>query len=82
MSKCVPRPQAAMCYQKMGLVNKHRMIMCISRNRVNQSRMANKSTNQSINHKITCVGPPPKPDLFLQKSISQIPLFWKRNWNF
>ena len=41
------------------LVNKHRMIMCILWNRINQLRMIIKS----INHKITYVEPPPKPDL-------------------
>ena len=67
MSEYVPGSRAAMrlAKKKMELVNKYRMIICISRDRVNQSRVANKSTNQSINYEIKYVGLPPKPNSFL-----------------
>ena len=65
-SRRVPGSRAAMrLTKKMELVNKYRMIICISRNRVNQSCVANKSTNQSINYEIKYVGLPPKPNSFL-----------------
>ena len=70
MNECVPEPRTATRYHRMGLVNKHRMTICISRNRANQTHMADKSTNQSINHEVKYVGPPPKPNLFLSKLIS------------
>ena len=40
------------------------IIKRISRNRVNQSCMANKSIDQSIKHEVKYVGPPPKPVYF------------------
>ena len=76
MSECVPRQQTATRYHRMRLVNKCKMIICISRNRVCRSHMANESINQSINHEISYVGPPPKPILFLHELVSQIPIFW------
>ena len=47
MSKYVPGQQTATRYHRMRLVNKHRMITRMSRNRVNQLHMANESINQS-----------------------------------
>ena len=70
MNECVPGPRTATHYHRMGLVSKPRMTICISRNRVNQTHMADKSTNQSINHEVKYVGPPLKPDLFLHELIS------------
>ena len=54
---------------KQRLVNEHRIVSCMS-----QSKSI-KHDNQSINEKITHVRPPPKPNLFLHKLISWIPLF-------
>ena len=59
----------------MGLVNKHRLIIYISWNMAKQSRMANKSINQSIGHEFTCVGPPTRAHFILPESISITPLF-------
>ena len=47
-SGCVHVQQTAMRYHKIGLVDKHRLIMYISWNIADQSRMTNKSINQSI----------------------------------
>ena len=47
-SGCVPDQQTATRYHKIGLVDKRRLIMYISRNIANQSRMANKSINQLV----------------------------------
>ena len=70
-SGCVPVQQTAMRYHKIGLVDKRRLIMYISWNIADQSRMTNKSNKQSINHKeITYVGPPPKPDHFAWINIT------------
>ena len=51
-SGCVPVQQTATRYHKIGLVDKRRLIMYISWNIANQSRMADKSTNRSINQSI------------------------------
>ena len=61
--ECVPYQQTTKCYHGMGLVNKHRLIIYLSWNMVKQSRMTNKSTNQSIGHEFTYVGLPPEPIL-------------------
>ena len=66
---CIPDQQTATRYHKIGLANKHRMITRISRNGVNQLHMTNESSNQSISHEITYVGPPPKPDCFCMDQI-------------
>ena len=72
-SGCVPGPWATVRYQKTRLVIKHKMFMCISRIRVNQSHIANESINQSINHEVPYVGPPPKPIYFAwTKSVNSI----------
>ena len=48
-----------------GLVsNEQDIIKRISRNRINQSYMANKLVKQSISREVTYVGPPPKPVYF------------------
>ena len=61
------------CAIKTRLVIKHKMIMCIPRIRVNQSHIANESINQSINHEVSYVGPPPKPIYFAwTKSVNSI----------
>ena len=60
-SGCVPVHQTATRYHKIGLVDKHRLIIYISWNIAKQSRMANKSINQSISNEFTYVGSPPKP---------------------
>ena len=59
-SGCVPVQQTATRYHKIGLVDKRKLIMYISWNITDQSRQI----NQSINHKIRYVGPPPKPVYF------------------
>ena len=41
----------------------------------NKSIMCGNQIDQSINHKIPYVEPPPKPILFLHESISITPLF-------
>ena len=53
--------RATMCYQQRGLVHNLGIISCMSESRINQLCMIIKSNNQSINHKVTYVGPPPKP---------------------
>ena len=47
-NECVPGPPVTNALSETGLVNKHRRIMCISRNRVNQTHLANESISQSI----------------------------------
>ena len=42
----------------------------------NKSYMATESTNQSINHKISYVGPPPKPCFILHELIPWISIIW------
>ena len=54
---------------EMGLVNKHRMVIYISWNMAKQSRMASKSTNQSIGREFTYVGPPTRAHFILPESI-------------
>ena len=47
-AKNVPEWWPDLFHRKLRSVNKHRMIMCISWNRINQSCVAIKSINQSI----------------------------------
>ena len=47
-SGCVHVQQTAMRYHKIGLVDKHRLIIYISWNIAKQSRMTNKSINQLV----------------------------------
>ena len=56
------------------------IISCMSKSRTNQSCMIIKSNNQSINHKVTHVGPPPKPVHFawLNATASIILELWKK----
>ena len=42
-------------------MNNWEIIACMSESRINKSCMITKSINRSINHKVTHVGPPPKP---------------------
>ena len=58
--------QWQMRYHEAGSVNNEyvHILVCMSRNKMNQTRMANKSTKQSISHEIIYVGPPPKPVCF------------------
>ena len=51
----------------------------MSENRTNQSRMIIKENDQSINHKVTHVGPPPKPVYltWLNTTDSIIMKLWK-----
>ena len=76
-SGCVPVQQTAMRYHKIGLVDKHRLIMYISWNIADQSRMTNKSINRSIDQSIIksrMWGPHQSP-FILHELISQIPSF-------
>ena len=63
MSGCVPGPPVtnALSWNRISewWIDK---IMRMSRNKINQTSMVNKLINQSVSHKITYVGPPPKPD--------------------
>ena len=47
----------------------------MSRNRVNQSYMANKSIDQSINHEVKYMGPPTKARSLLPEPIPITPSF-------
>ena len=61
-NRCVPGRQSRMCYHETGLVsNEQDIIMRISRNRINQTSIVNKSINQSVSHKIKYVGPHQSP---------------------
>ena len=52
------------------------IIKRISRNRVNQSHVANEANNQLINLEISYVGPPPKPNSFSYELIPWISIIW------
>ena len=77
-SGCVPVQQTATRYHKIGLVDKRRLIMYISWNIANQSRMTNKSINRSINQSIikSRMWGPTKARSILHELASQILLFW------
>ena len=66
-SGCVPVQQTTTRYHKIGLVDKRRLIMYISWNIANQSRMANKSTNRSIDQSIikSCMWGPHQSPFYL-----------------
>ena len=76
----IPGQRATMRYQERGLVHNLGIITCMLESRVDQSRMIIKANNQSINHKVTYVGLPPKPIYFAWINITDsiIPELWKK----
>ena len=58
--------QWQMRYHEAGSMNNEyvHILIRMSRNRINQTCMANKPTKRSISHEIIYVGPPPKPVYF------------------
>ena len=60
-NRYVPGQQTATRYHKTGLMDKHRLIICMPWSVADQSCMANKSIKRSISHEFTYVRPPPKP---------------------
>ena len=54
----------------------------MSQSRINQSCMIIQSNNQSINHKVTHVGPPPKPVYLARLNVTDpiiMDLYKKKN---
>ena len=67
--------QWQMHYHEAGSVNNEyvHILIRMSRSRIHQTRMANKSIKRSISHEIIYVGPTPKPIYFAwTKSVNSI----------